>query len=209
MTWRPFCTAVHLTSLGLWAGAVAISGATAAVAFPTLHDMKVRLPELPAAFEDDAYRFAAGAVAQRVFLITDIASFVCATLAGVTLLVLFVKRGVDRARPITYVRSLAYGVALASLAATLFVVTPGIIAASKNDLNAARVGDAAASAAARKASADLHPIAKNLLMAEFLGASVALFLGAFASASGPLSPSPGAPEESEYPKPDLLKSKRG
>jgi hypothetical protein len=209
MSWRSFCTALHLTCLGLWAGGVLISGATAAVAFPTLHEMNVHLPDIPDAFQGDAYRFTAGAVAQRVFLIADMLSFACAMIAGITLLALFFLGGLERNRPSTYVRALAYGIALASLAATLFVVTPSIAAASRDHLRAAKAGDTAAADLARRASADLHPLATNLLVAEFLGATLALFVGALAAARASVpAPSPTVSGSPTYPEPALLKRSR-
>ena len=63
--WRGFVEGLHLSSLGLWAGSVIMSAATAAIAFPTMKQMGVRVPEIAPAFEGDSYRFAAGAVAAK------------------------------------------------------------------------------------------------------------------------------------------------
>lgn len=212
MSWRTFSTTLHLMSLGVWAGAVLISGATAAVAFPTLKSLGVRLEKLPEAMQaESAFRLAAGAVAQRVFLIADMLSFACAVIAGVTLLGLMLAGALPRSRPATYVRGIAYGVGLASLAALLFVVTPRIITASKEHMRAALAGDIAAAERARAASADLHPIATNLMVAEVLGVLIALSLGAWAAAksdaSGPAVD--GGPAAAAYPTPDLAKRGRG
>lgn len=208
-SWKPFCIAVHLTALGLWAGAVAISGATAAVAFPKLKAMQVliREPKVAPGFEDDHFRFAAGSVAQTVFLIADMVSFACAFAAAVTLLAMVVRLKLPTRRVSTYVRALAVGIALAALAASLFVVTPQINAAAAAHLQAVIAGDAPAAAAHRKAAADLHPFASVLLMLQFGGALIAAFVGAWS-----LSELPGQERSSQtsaYPEPDLLKRKRG
>ncbi|HMN41142.1 MAG TPA: hypothetical protein PKE29_09875 [Phycisphaerales bacterium] len=205
--WKPFCTAMHLTALGLWAGSVAMAAATAAVAFPTLKALGVELPSVGAAFQPDAYRFAAGAVAASVFFISDVVAFACAMIACVTLLVLMLGGHLGPRRPSTYVRALALGVAVASLAAILFVVTPGISAGAKGHLAAARAGDEKAAAMHKQAVDDLHPISTNLLAAEFASVLVALFLAAWAAGGG--GPGEGPPGVSEadgrpaYPEPAL------
>ena len=208
-SWRPFCIAVHLTALGVWAGAVAISGVTAAVAFPKLKAMQVliREPRVAPGFEDDHFRFAAGSVAQTVFLIADVLSFACAFAAAATLLAMVVWLKLPTRRVSTYVRALAVGIALAALAASLFVVTPQINAAAAQHLRAAIAGDAAASVVHRGAVADLHPLASALLMLQLVGALVAVFAGAWSLAELPMQER--AIRGEAYPDPDLLKRKRG
>jgi hypothetical protein len=207
-SWRSFCIAVHLTCLGLWAGAVAMAAATAAVAFPKLHHLEVRItePKLAPGFEQEHYRFAAGAVAQTVFLIGDMVSFVCAMGAALTLLAMVVWLKLPLKQGSTYVRALALGIALASLAALLFVITPQINAAAAMHLEAAKIGDVAAAALHRKAVDDLHPISSKLFGAEFLGALVALFVGAWSLGGSPSDESRATP--AEYPEPELLRRKR-
>jgi hypothetical protein len=202
-SWRAFCHTVHLASLGVWAGAVVMAGATAAVAFPTLRDLNVRVSGPAPGFEDDHFRFAAGAVAQRVFLIGDVISFACAMLSGVTLLALIAVFGISARRPATIVRALALGVALASLAAMLLIVTPRINAASVQHFAAAKSGDAAAAAIHKHAVADLHPLARNLLFAEIVAVLVSLVSGAWSLATSPEAV--GSPASNPYPEPDLLR----
>jgi hypothetical protein len=203
--WKSFCTALHLTALGLWAGAVGTAAATAAVAFPTLKNLGVQMPSVGAAFQADAYRFAAGAVAAKVFFISDVVAFVCALAACITLLGLMLGGHLGPKRPSTYVRGLALGVAVASLAAILFVVTPGITAGAKGHLAAAMAGDEKAAAMHRKAVDDLHPISTNLLVAEFASVIVSLVLGAWAAAGGAEGrvPTPRVGSGAAYPEPSL------
>ncbi len=202
--WKSLCTAMHLTALGLWAGSVAMAAATAAVAFPTLKTLGVQVPSVGAAFQSDAYRFAAGGVAANVFFISDVVAFVCALIACITLLGLMLGGHLGPRRPSTYVRGLALGVAVASLAAILFVVTPGISAGAKGHLAAARAGDEKAAAMHRKAVDDLHPISTNLIVAEFVSVLVSLFLGAWAAAGSEGSRSPsGGSARAVYPEPNL------
>ncbi len=211
-SWRSFCIAVHLTCLGLWAGSVAIAGATAAVAFPKLHAMRVLIQEplLARGFEEEHFRFAAGGVAQTVFLIADMVSFACAFASAVTLLAMVVWLKLPVKRASTYVRAVALGVALASLAAMLFVVTPQINAAGAQHLAAAKAGDVGAAAVHRNAVDELHPLASILLGAEFLSALIALFAGAWSLGGSPeVWAGESRARSNEYPEPDLLRRKRG
>ncbi len=202
--WKSFCTAAHLTALGLWAGSVAMAAATAAVAFPTLKGMGVQVPSVGAAFQADAYRFAAGAVAAKVFLISDVVAFAGAMVACVTLLGLMLGGQLGPRRASSYVRGLALGVAVASLAAILFVVTPGITAGAKGHLAAAMAGDEKAAAMHKKAVDDLHPISTNLLVVEFASVLVSLVLGAWAAGeSGASYSPPSGGARAAYPEPQL------
>ncbi len=181
-----------------------MSTAVAAIAFPAMKALDVRIPGL--ALDDRHYRFVAGELAQRTFLVADIVSFACAIAAGASMLALIVagKAGVRGVNAI--VRALGLSVALAGLGAMLFIITPQINAASRLHMAAAKAGDAAAALAHAKAVDDLHPIASTLMLVQIVGVLAALFGGAWsvARSSGPSLAAPGSP----YPSPALLKSRR-
>ncbi len=183
--WRGFVEGLHLSSLGLWAGSVIMSAATAAIAFPTMKQMGVRVPEITPAFEGDSYRFAAGAVAAKVFLVSDIVAFACACTAALTMLVMIVFFKSLPKRMATIVRSIGLSVAMASLAAILFVVTPQINTAARLHKEAAKTNDVAAAAVHRKAVDDLHPMSSVLLSVEVCAVLLALFGGAWSLATPP------------------------
>jgi hypothetical protein len=202
---KSLCTALHLTALGIWAGVVGLSAATAAVAFPAMRDLGVRVTSIAEPFQKDAYRFAAGAIAGKVFLIADAVAFACSLIACITLLVLVLRGHVAR-RPATYFRGLALGVALASLAAIMFVVTPGITAGAKGHLDAARAGDEKAAAMHRQAVDDLHPISSKLLGVEVAAVLTALLMGGWAAGASSSAPAEGRAAGSVYPEPALRRN---
>lgn len=204
-SWRAFCHTAHLTALGLWAGAITTSAATAAVAFPTLKALETRIGGLAPGFESDHYRFAAGAVAQRVFTIADIVAFACAMVAATTLLLLVAVFKIPPRRPATILRSMALAIAVASLAAMLLIVTPQINKASELHYAAAKAGDAPAAAQHKKAVDDLHPLASKLLMAEVVGVLVSLVVGAWSLASAAPPERLPSGTANPYPEPELLR----
>lgn len=180
-TWRAFCETLHLVVLGLWLGTLFAVGAAAAVIFPTTKALNVRLADFPGDGADH-YRIVAGRVAERVFLIGDAVMFPCALIAAATLGVLFAFHRIPVARPAAIIRSLAMGVALASFAALLLIVTPGINKGAQGHFAAAKMGDAAAAQMHRAAVDDLHPIATLLLFVEFVSIFIALVCGAWSLA---------------------------
>lgn len=179
-----------------------MSAAVAAISFPLMKAMDVRIPGL--ILEDRHHRFAAGALAQRTFLIADIISFSCAMAAGATMLVMIaVHKSISR-RLATIIRGVGLSVAIAALGAMLFVVTPQINAATRLHMEAARVGNATAALAHSKAVDDLHPMATGLLLAQIVAVLVTLFAGAWSAAASTSPSASGSP----YPEPELRRKKR-
>lgn len=182
-SWRSFCEALHLTALGLWLGVLVAVGGAAAVIFPTMKSMHIRLEDFkgdPA----DHWLIAAGQVAQRLFLLGDIAMFICSLLTVLTLGTLAVFLGGMARRGVMLIRALAVGVALASFASTLLIVAPGISTASRAHWEAARIGDDAASAKHSAAARELHPLASNLMAVEAVALLIALWAAGWSLASG-------------------------
>ncbi|MBY0313437.1 MAG: hypothetical protein K2W85_15335 [Phycisphaerales bacterium] len=203
-SWRAFTLAIHLSSLGLWAGSAIMSTAVAAISFPLMKSMEVRIPGL--ALDQNHYRFVAGALAQRTFLIADIISFACAMAAGATMLVMIALHKNVARRLATIFRGVGLGVAIASLGAMLFVITPQMNAATRLHLEAARIGNSEAAKGHALAVDELHPVAAVLLLIQIVAVLVTLFAGAWSAASqaGPSSPTSGSP----YPEPELRRKKR-
>jgi hypothetical protein len=206
-TWRAFWEGVHLCVLGLWAGVLVGVGVCAAVVFPTLKGVGVRLPEY-SSDPSGHYRIAAGMVAQKVFLVGDFLMFPLSLVAAVTLGILIVVYRVSSVRAAMMVRGIGLSFAIAALAALLLVVTPQINAASQRHWAAARIGDASAAAPHIKAVDDLHPIATLLMSIEFIGVVIAL--GAAAWSHTMRAPLPDTSASSgKLPEPALLKANRG
>lgn len=207
--WRSLMITVHLASLGVWLGVTAGVAATAAIAFPTARDLGVRVVDLPETAASQ-HRFVAGAIAERVFLFGDTVGFGCALLAAATMGALLTMGAWSARRPGTLVRALALGVALAAFASMLLIVTPGINAASKRHLSAARAGDVEAAATHAKAVDELHPLASRLMAAQAVGVLV-VFVGGLWSisrrggAAGDVEP---VTSGSRLPTPALLKGRK-
>ena len=206
-TWRAFCETLHLVVLGLWLGTLVAVGAAAAVMFPAMKALNVRLVDFPGGAGDgsDHYRIAAGRIAERVFLVGDIIMFPCALIAAATLGVLIVFHRIPVARPAAIIRSLAMGVALASLAALLLIVTPGVNRGAQGHFAAAKIGDVAAAQKHMAAVDDLHPIATNLMTIEFLSVFIALACCAWSLARPYAGMSPARPSVPRYEEPALTR----
>lgn len=205
--WRAFWETVHLSALGLWSGVLVGVGTCVGVLFPAMKKAGVQLPEY-AGDPAGHYRIAAGKAAQQVFLVGDMLMFGLAVAATAALGVTIAVYRVSAVRAATLVRAAALSVALASLGALLFVVTPGINAASRAHWAAAKIGDSAAIAEHVKAVDDLHPIATALMFAELAGVLIALVAGAW-SLARPDAGRAATKVGNGHPEPALLKSRRG
>lgn len=209
-SWRAFCETLHVSALGIWVGAITLSGATAAIAFPTLKKLGVQIPEL-AAFplgQDKHYLFAAGAIAERVFLVSDILCFMCAMAAGATLILSITSFKTMERRKATLFRALGFGVALASLGAMLIIVTPQLNGAFRQHLLAIKAGDAVMAAAHKAASDQLHPVATVLMFLQIMGGLIALWAAGWTMSerSGREAKEAAAPA-SKYPEPELRRKR--
>lgn len=178
--WRTFCQTVHLVALGLWLGTLVMVGGAAAVLFPTMKSLDVRLPAF-AAYDGEHWRLAAGRIGQQMFLVADLVQFPCALLTAGTFLCMMVWFGIGKRRGSTVVRALALGVAVAAAAGEILVLAPSMNGSLKAYWGAAQAGDNAAAAVHQRAFNDLHPIATNLLAVDAIAVFVALVMGARAA----------------------------
>jgi hypothetical protein len=204
--WRSFLVCVHLASLGLWLGVSVGVVATAAIAFPAMKALGVRVTSLPESAENQ-HRFVAGAVAQRVFLFGDTVAFACALLSAASMAGLLVAGVWPLRRPGTLVRALAMGVALASLASMLLIVTPSINAASRAHFAAAMAGDSAVAAEHARAVDDLHPMASALMLSMIVSVLIVLLGGLWAVARGGGARDSDEPRRGSLPEPALLRGR--
>ncbi|MFI4855069.1 MAG: hypothetical protein ACIAQF_08855 [Phycisphaerales bacterium JB065] len=67
---RASCEAVNGLALGLWAGVILMVGVTAAVTFPLMADLDVRVPGYEA-YDGAQHRIAAGQVLNQAFAVSD------------------------------------------------------------------------------------------------------------------------------------------
>lgn len=168
---------VHLTALGVWAGALFGAGVAAAVAFPTMKGLDPTLGAYPN-YTGEHWMLAAGRVAARVFLITDLTQFVCAFLAVVGFVVATVAG--DKARSwLKFFRAGALGVAFLLVSYHLLIQGPRMDRDLRAYWDAAAAGDNATAKAHQDAFAAQHGGASRVMTATFGATLVTLGLGAW------------------------------
>lgn len=210
-SWKAACETVHLLALSLWLGVVVSAGAFAAIVFPTMRGLDPHLPEFEK-YQGEHWRIAGGRVAQQVFLLTDIAQFVCATVTIATLVCMLTLFGLPKRRTATVVRALSLGVALACAAGLIIIVAPQFNAALKLHWAAAAAGNAAEAAKHKEVLDRLHPISSWLMSGTAGAVLVALLAGLWTATSGwregtALGDRPAT--ASPYPEPSLRTPRGG
>lgn len=170
---------VHLASLGIWAGVLGGAGIAAAVTFPTIRDLD---PSLPAYTEygGDHWMLAAGMVAGKVFVISDVVQFVCTFGAIIGFALAVVCGGylkTDRRSWLLFFRALFLGLAFISVAYHLLILMPSMQHDLRQYWDAALAGDTDTAEAFRQAFSDRHPDASRSLGLTALAALVTLILG--------------------------------
>lgn len=170
----PRASILNAAALGLWAGALAMTGVSAALIFPTMKALDPSLP-LYAAHPQDHWMIAAGDVAARQFRVLGIVEAVLALVAVASMLVIMATKAA-RGRVSTIVRAAMVIVAGALLCGQSLLLQPRMDRNLSAYRLAAREGDGAAAATAKAAFDADHPLASGLMQAR-LGAVV---LGAVA-----------------------------
>lgn len=95
--WTRVCESVHLVALGVWAGVLLMVGATAAVTFPKLAALDVRVPGFEG-YDAEQHRIAAGQVMNLAFAVADWIGIACLVVAVVTILLVSLPGGAWRHR---------------------------------------------------------------------------------------------------------------
>lgn len=179
--------AIHLTALGLWLGIVVMTGAAAAVLFPTLKKLNPTLPDF-AAYNGEHWRIAAGKPASTLFSIADSAQLMCALLAVVSVLVLIFFVKVPVRRPAMLIRLGALALAMAALGFELFFLAPGMWTSLAAFWTAAAAGQNEVAEKFRAAFDADHPRASATLSATAACVFVSLFTGAWVAATHDAAP---------------------
>lgn len=168
---------VHLTALGVWSGALFGAGVAAAVAFPTMRDLQPTLGAYPA-YTGEHWILAAGRVAAKVFVITDIAQFVCAFLAvvGFALATFAGRRNRSWLR---FFRAASLGVAFLLVSYHLLIQGPRMDHDLRAYWDAASAGDNPRALVHQEAFSRQHPGASRIMTATFIATLTTLALGAW------------------------------
>ena len=144
-----------------WGVAVLASAAVAANAFPIMKDLQPTLAAF-AGYEADHWPIAAGAIANRMFIIADAVQLLAAISVGSSFIMLVLRRS-PAPRIASIVRWLAYGLALVALGIYLFWLRPKMDVDLAHYWDAARAGDAIQAEARRQAFNQRHPTATALM----------------------------------------------
>lgn len=179
---RGMCETLHLLALGLWLGALVMTGATAAIIFPTMRTLDPSLPGFPGA-PDDQWMLAAGTVMQRVFFVCDAVQLGAAVVAAATLILLVSFFGLTLRRPSAVVRTALLLGVLTALAYYLVSLSPQMTHNLREYWDAAKAGDTAKAATFKAAFDADHPRASALLGANTFGVLVAFIAAAWCAAT--------------------------
>lgn len=188
---------VHLAAMGVWAGALGMTGAAAAIAFPTMRGLEPTLG-VYSAYTEPHWRLAAGHVAARLFFVSDLVQLGCAGLAGATLAALVLGKRVPWPGRLAAARLLVMTLILALASYRMFILAPRMdsnLARYREAAAAGRMDDAATSQGAFSAD---HPTASNVLTGTFVLVMAGLVIGAW-QATGGGSPAPASPTPSIPP----------
>lgn len=184
-TLRATLEAVHALAAGVWLAGATLGGVTASVAFPAMRTLDPVLGAYPAYDPDGHADLAAGVVANRVFLVGDVAMFAAAVLAVLATGVLIALGGLPLRRWSSGVRLLALGGALLALAYQVLVLGPRMGGQHAAYLDAAAAGDNDAAAALLDAFMSNHESARLVFGGIVLGVLTLVGSGAFNASSRP------------------------
>jgi hypothetical protein len=159
---RRICDHLHTASLGLWLGALGMSGAAAAIVFPTMKDLDPKLAAY-AGYEGSHTMLAGGHIAWRVFMVGDIVQYACVLVAGVTFGIAVMWLGLSVKRVSTFVRALLLLGLVGVLAFRFGVLQPGWDHDQKTYWDAAKAGNTAAAEQAQALLHDSHPVQERFM----------------------------------------------
>ncbi len=159
---RVLCEMAHLMALGVWLGAVVMTGATAGIAFTTLPTLGLTLAEFANGPGDHGV-IAAGILMAKVFLVSDAVQLGGATIAFVTLLLLTMIFGLSIFRRATAARWGLMLVILISMSYYQFMLAPTMNSELASYWEAAKAGDTEAALEHKAAFDGRHPRASAIL----------------------------------------------
>lgn len=192
MRWlNTIAEATNALALGLWAGALAMVGVTAAVAFPKMKDLDPLVPAY-ALYEGDHWRLAAGDLMNFLFNVVDVVGVAALLVAGVcTFAALFARRSMGGTGVLGKFRMLALAVSGGLMIYAVGVLRPQMDDAFNAHRAAATAGDNAGAVEAQAAFDELHAPASNAHVAQLVAVAAALVLSV-ASATSIARREPGA-----------------
>lgn len=195
-TGRRIAEAIHIVSLGVWLGVLAMTGATAATVFPLMRELNPTLGAYPA-YGGPHAPLAAGHVVSRAFAISDIVQLAGFVLAGGSLAVSALT-GLSSRRVLSVFRIAVMIVLACTLAYQFAILNPRMQDNLAAYWSAAAAGEDGAAETARQAFAADHPTASRVMSANALLTFIALVAAAW-SVTSPTFPKPARPRPTETP----------
>ncbi len=160
---------VHLLSLGIWAGVLLMVGVTAAVTFPRMAELDVRIPAYEQ-YDGEHHRIAAGQVMNTAFTVSDWIGMACMLLAAGTLI--WIARQRVRARsgigPAFVLRCAALFCVVVLTLFQTFAFRPSLNNSFRDLWTAAEAGENARAEEIRTRIAPQHAKASFLLTSQFV-----------------------------------------
>jgi len=193
---KPLCETVHLTAMGVWLGALLMTGAAAAVIFPTMKKLGPVIPSYEK-YTGEHWLIVAGLPASKFFDVCDAAQFTCSILAAGSLMLLVFRAKVGFLRRSMMIRTAALVIAMFLLGCLLFFVAPTMNTNLKLYWIAAAEGNNAAAEQFHAAFDADHPTARRLLSSTAVFVFISLIAGAWAATTHSLATtSPARPRRS-------------
>lgn len=205
---RRLLETVHLTFVGLWMGSLAMTGAAAAIIFPTMRGLNPALPEY-AGFTGPHWKLAAGHVASRIFLVNDAVSLGCMIVSGLMLGLIVAAKGPWLRPWATGARLVAFFGALGLLVYSFFFLGPRMNANMLSYWESARSGDNESALAFQAAFDADHPTASTVMVASFVCVTLLLIAGAFGAVGQAKSMTEQVRATSRLEEPALGRGGRG
>ncbi|MEM1329548.1 MAG: hypothetical protein AAGG07_03195 [Planctomycetota bacterium] len=175
---RRLAEVIHGTLLGVWLGAVLMTGIAAAIIFPTVKELSPTVSTL-AAYDGEHWRIVAGRVANTVFLYSDTVQFVCATGGLASLIAVLIASGSGWRRITLGLRTVGFAVALSLFSYSFFILRTKMNGELIAYWSSAEAGENAIAAAHRQAFAEMHPTASTLIGATAFAVLFTLVTGLF------------------------------
>ena len=171
---------VRIGALGVWTGALLMTGAAAAVAFPTMRDLDPLLPAY-GAYPQDHWSIAAGHIMRRVFGISDWTQLFCAGAVALTLGIEIALAGWKKLGMAWRVRGAVMLAAIACAAYSALVLAVRMNGQLDVYWEAARTGDIETAQSVKAAFDQGHVLARQLMTATFALVAAALVTSAIGS----------------------------
>lgn len=176
---------LHLLALGIWIGALAMSGAVAAMIFPTMRDLDPTFA-LFAAYSGDHSPLGAGFIQARVFAAADIVQFTAASIVLLSFIVAVLLRR-SLGKPITMIRGTLIACAAVMLSYHLFILAPRMDQHARDYWSFAQTGQNDLAQQAHDAFMSDHPAARRTMLFIALF-SVASFVASGLAVGAPVRP---------------------